>query len=319
MGTWRAGLVMLAVLGWLSGMLASRVQAQAWLNDNSFRPAPGDAPLPGLPTAHQPPLPTVPAEGLFEPPPPLQPELPPPVFEQVAEASAEPVAVWYYPWTWFPRDGWANSVELGVNGSAGNAESLSFQTGARLKRKTEATLFDLRANYNRTTANGVETQNNSLINSNWERFLGGSPWTVFVKNGLEFDEFRAFDVRYNVNSGLGYSFFKTDTLTLTGRMGAGASREFGSPDDRWVPEALFGGDYEHQINDRNKWIARLDYFPEWGDFGNFRLVSDVAWEYLLDASGNLSLKLGATDRYDSTPNGVKPNDVNYSALLLYKF
>lgn len=311
-GTWRH-LQLLVVIGLVTGWLATSAPAQAWLGDQSFRPGP-----------QQPPLPTVPTEGLsqglFEPPPPLDPTLPPPVFEEVAAQESAPLGpVWYFPWTWIPRDGWKNSAELGINGSAGNAESISFQTGARMKRKSEFILFDLKTTYNRTSANGIETQNNALIYSNWERFLGASPWTVFVKNGLEYDRFRAFDVRYNVNSGLGYSFFKTDDLTLTGRFGAGTSREFGGPDNRWVAEALFGADYEHQINARNKLIAQLDYFPEWGEFNNFRLVSDLAWEYLIDADGNLSLKLSATDRYDSTPNGAKPNDVNYSALILYKF
>ncbi len=283
--------------------------AQAWLNDQSFRT-----------TAKQPPLPTVPSEGLFAPPPPLQPELPPTVFEEVELThSANSGSTWYYPWTWIPLDGWDNSAELGINGAAGNAESLSFQTGTRMKRKSDFTLFDLRLTYNRTNANGSETQNNALLYTNWERFLGSSPWTVFVKNGLEYDEFRAFDLRYNINSGVGYNFFKTDALTLTGRFGSGVSREFGGPDNRWVPEALFGLDYEHQVNKRNKLITKVDYFPEWGDFANFRLVSDLAWEYLIDEEGNLSFKLGATDRYDSTPNGRKPNDVNYSALILYKF
>jgi len=306
---------------WLSGVFWMVVgttmvpaAAQQWLSDQSFRPrAPQQSPEPL-------PFPTVPSEGLFEPPPPLEPQQPPAVFEEVAAAQSASVGpVWYYPWTWIPLDGWENSAELGLNGSAGNAESLSFQTGSRFKRKSDFTLFDLRASYNRTTAGGLETQNNALVYSNWERFLGDSPWTYFVNNGLEFDKFRAFDVRYNINSGLGYNFIKTDDLTLVGRFGAGTSREFGGPDDRWVAEALFGGDYEHQINARNKLIAKLEYFPEWGDFSNFRLVSDVAWEYLIDTKGNLSFKLGALDRYDSTPNGAKPNDVNYSALLLYKF
>lgn len=302
----------LAWTGFISSLvLQAPAVAQDWLSDQSFRP--------GM-AAQQPPLPTVPAQGLLEPPPPLEPLAPPAVFEEVAVTSATPPGpVWYYPWTWIPRDGWENSAELGINGSAGNAESFSFQTGTRFKRKSDYTLFDLTGTYNRTSAGGVETQNNTLIYSNWERFLGESPWSLFVKNGLEYDRFRAFDVRYNINSGLGYNFIKTDALTLVGRFGAGASREFGGPDDRWVPEALFGGDYEHQINPRNKLVAKFDYFPEWGNFSNFRLVSDVAWEYLIDAAGNLSLKLGAIDRYDSTPNGAKPNDVNYSALLLYKF
>ncbi|HUT14122.1 MAG TPA: hypothetical protein VMY42_26775 [Thermoguttaceae bacterium] len=40
---------------------------------------------------------------------------------------------------------------------------------------------------------------------------------------------------------------------------------------------------------------------------------------LIDQQMNLSLKLGVLDRYDSTPNGVKPNDLDYTAVLLWKF
>ena len=39
---------------------------------------------------------------------------------------------------------------------------------------------------------------------------------------------------------------------------------------------------------------------------------------LLDEATNMSLKLGIIDRYDSTPNGLKPNDLNYSLMLLWK-
>lgn len=268
-------------------------------------------------------IPTVPnssasgaGDGLLQPPPPLQPGSPLPVFEE-PEPAYQPV--WYYPWTWLPYDGWENSAELGVNGSAGNAESLSVQAGARFKRKTEKNLFDLRISHNRTNAGGIETQNNALFYGDYERFIGESRWTAFVKNGLEYDEFKAFDLRYNINSGLGYSFFKSDDLTLIGRFGAGVSREFGGPNNDWTPEALFGFDYEHQVNKRNKLLANVDYFPNWTDWSDFRLVADVGWEHLLDEEGNFSVRLGANDRYDSTPNGRKPNDINYQALFLYKF
>ncbi|GAB5404653.1 MAG: hypothetical protein Aurels2KO_28840 [Aureliella sp.] len=285
--------------------------AQGWLTDNSMQ---------GVPT-----VPPQPA-GLQQPPPPLATGAPagtgaPSVFDIPA---AQPPAyqyqpVWYYPWTWVPMNGWENSAELGINGSDGNAESFAFQTGTRFKRKTDFTLFDLRATHNQTRANGIQTQNNTLIFADWERNLKDSRWSTFIKNGLEWDEFKAFDVRYNINSGLSYAWFDTDDLTLKGRFGAGASREFGGPDNTWAPEALFGGDYEHQVTQRNKLIAKVDYFPEWDNFANFRLIADVAWEYLIDEEGNLSLKMGINDRYDSTPNGRRPNDINYNALLLYKF
>ena len=297
------------VLSWASILLLianANAQQPAWLTE--------------------PAAPSLPPEGLLQPPPPLSPEMPASVIDEVAAAEAQQMRApetaapaWYYPWNWFPMDGWENSAELGINGSAGNAESFSFQTGARFKRKTDLHMFDLRITHNRTNAAGIETQNNSLAYADYERFLGDSQWTYFFKQGLEYDEFKTFDLRYNVNSGVGYSFFSTDDLTLIGRFGAGASREFGGPDNAWKPEALFGMDYDHQVNARNKLIAKADYFPEWTDFSNFRLIVDLSWEYLIDETGNLSLKLGAFDRYDSTPNGAKRNDVNYSALLLYKF
>ncbi len=302
--------------------VSDSVDAQAWLSDPSFS-ASQIPPAPELPSV--PAVGTTPAmvAGYTEPPPPLAPEASLSVFApDVATIEVQPQAenlVWYNPWSWSPKDGWSNSAELGINGSSGNAESFSIQAGTRFKRKTDFTLFDVRLTHNNTRANGVETQNNTLLYTDFERYLGKSPWSLFVKNGFEWDEFKAFDLRYFINSGIGYNFYKTDDLKLITRFGAGAAREFGGPDDRWVPEALFGFDYEHQVTKRNKLIAKVDYFPEWTDFNNFRLVADVSWEYLIDDEGNLSIKLGALDRYDSTPNGRKPNDVNYSALLLYKF
>lgn len=291
------------IIGFCGLVASSRSgSGQDWLNDQSFQG-----------------VPSVPPGGLQSPPPPLEP-LVPSVFDPPQSSSwdsAEPE--WYYPWKWIPTDGWTNSAELGINGSSGNADSFSFQTGARFKRKSDFTLFDLRITHNRTDANGIETQNNALMYADFERFIGDSKWSYFVKNGLEYDEFKAFDLRYNINSGMSYSFVRTDDLILSARFGAGASREFGGPNNAWSPEALFGGDYEHQFTKRNKWIAKIDYYPEWEDFANFRLIADVAWEYLLDEDGNLSFKMGANDRYDSTPNGRQANDINYSALLLYKF
>ena len=101
-------------------------------------------------------------------------------------------------------------------------------------------------------------------------------------------------------------------------MGAGASREFGGPDDNWIPEANLAGDFEHKLTDRQKLKLTSDYYPAWEDFHDYRLVTNAYWEILLDEQTNLSLKLGAVDRYDSTPNGAQPNDIDYFVTLLWK-
>jgi putative salt-induced outer membrane protein YdiY len=249
----------------------------------------------------------------------------------IAEALAAPLPevspieeqhqVWYrtYPWMWTPWSGWTNSIELGLNGSQGNSETTSLQAGADLQRITDYYTFAIDIDYQKTEASGAQTQNNGRINFDYDRLIGESSWSAFSKLGLEYDEFKAFDLRINLNGGLGYYWLRNDNTTLVTRFGAGASREIGAPVEEWVAEAVFGYEASHQLTERQKIKGKLEYFPEWADFGNYRLVSDVSWEILLDGVDNLSLKLAATNRYDSTPQGAKPNDLFYSALLLYKF
>lgn len=293
----------------LTGLCAGSSLAQAWLTDNSART------LKDLPSFYA----SADQGGLQKPPPPLG-DLPPSVFDLASDSQPVDSLIWYKPWTWIPWDGWENSAEAGVNGATGNTESLTIQTGARFKRKTEANLFDLRLLQNRTKTAGLISQNNVLLYADFERKLGSSKWNYFIKQGMEYDELKAFNVRYFINSGLGYNWIDADGLLFSTRFGAGTSREFGGPQDKWIPEALFGATYDHQINSRNKLVAKFDYFPNWTDFSDYRTITDVAWEYLLSEERNLSMKVGALHRYDSIPSGAaKPSDLNYSLMLLYKF
>lgn len=297
-----AWLIRAVVVAFLFSANVNSVHSQAWLNDQSYR---------------TPPMPSLPAEGLTEPPPPLA-ELPASVFDVPTEPSPSS-PIWYQPWTWIPLDGWENSAELGLNGATGNTESMTLQSGARFKRKTDWTAFDLRLLQNRTHNAGTIAQNNVLLYADFERKLAQSRWNYFIKQGLEYDELRNFDLRYFINSGLGYNWVEREGLVISSRFGAGASRDFGGPVDDWTPEALFGATYEHQFDPRNKLVAKFDYFPAWDDFADYRTITDLAWEYLLSEDRNLSLKLGTLHRHDSQPNGARRNDLNYSALLLYKF
>ncbi|MCO8125110.1 DUF481 domain-containing protein [Stieleria sp. TO1_6] len=231
----------------------------------------------------------------------------------------EETAAWYQiPWLWITR-GWKNHAELGMDGASGNSRTLAFQTGLEMKRKTDLYTFALDFDYRKATNNKITTEDNGRLNLDYDRLLHESNWSAFAKFGAEWDQFKAFDLRLNLNSGLGYYWLRDEETTFVTRFGAGASQEIGAPDDDWKAEAVFGTEFERQLNRYHKLKAKVDYFPAWEDFSDFRMVSDIAWEILLDDTENLSLKLGLTDRYDSTPQGAKPNDVYYSLLLLVKF
>ncbi|WP_231612460.1 DUF481 domain-containing protein [Novipirellula galeiformis] len=230
----------------------------------------------------------------------------------------EEVTRWYqYPIRWMK--GWDNNAEFGINGSSGNADTLALQTGLELKRKSKLYTLGIDIDYRVASSRNVTTEDNGRFNVDADRLLGESDWSMFAKYGMEWDKFKAFDLRINMNGGLGYHWIRQDDASFVTRVGAGASRKFGAPVDEWTPEGVFGAEGERQLTKRQKFTAKIDYFPAWEDFSNFRLVSDIAWEMLLDGSENLSLKLSATDRYDSVPQGAKKNDVYYSLLLLYKF
>ena len=226
-------------------MLTGEAWSQAWLNDQSYR---------------SPPMPSLPIEGLTEPPPPLG-DFPPSVFDVPSQPKISG-PIWYMPWTWIPLDGWENSAELGLNGASGNTESMTLQSGARLKRRSDWTTFDVRLLQNRTQ-NAAISQNNALLYVDFERKIVQSKWNYFLKQGLNMTSCATSILRY-FNSGLGYNWWNARACLLSSRFGAGASREFGGPMTTGLRKPLFGGTYEHQLNPRNKMGRKVRLLPSPG-------------------------------------------------------
>jgi hypothetical protein len=225
---------------------------------------------------------------------------------------------WFLPSHWLDATAWDGGIEVGLNGTDGNSEAFTLRTGGNLKRKTKIYEIGGDVTYLKTKTDGVEKQHRLLANSKYERFLGESRWSFYIKSFLEYDEFTAFDVRLLGNTGLGYLIVRSEHMRLKARFGGGASREFGGPDDNIKPEAAFGCDYDWELTDRQKVNVVTDYYPQWNNFEDYLLVTALNWECLIDQLANLSLKLSVSDRYDSTPYGRRPNDVDYGLLLLWK-
>ena len=231
-------------------------------------------------------------------------------------------SVWYIPSTlssWIQPSAWGAAIELGMNAASGNSDTLTLKTGAELERKTDRSKTVIDINYAKTSANHLETQHYALLKTRQDLFLNHSHWNWFTKQEVAYDEFKAFDLRWVINSGIAYRFADSDERKLAGRFGAGVSREFGGPDNRWIPEAVFGADWKRKLTEQQEVKATFDYLPSWNNWDeDFRITADLAWEIRFDQPENLRLKVGIIDRYDNTPNGAKANDFAYSLLLLWK-
>jgi len=228
--------------------------------------------------------------------------------------SIADTSYWYELW-----DPWEGNVELGMNGTAGNTETFNVRFGANAKYKSATRNHTLQLVYLEKTANEVQTAETALADGRIEWPWDGSPWNYFIHGLTEYDQFKAFDVRVSADTGLGYEFIQNDQTTLIGRGGIAASREIGGPDDQIQPELLFGVEYKHKFSDKHSISFKSDYYPAIEDFNDFRLNSQASWEMAVAPEWGLSLKFSVIDRYDSTPHGAKPNDLDYSTLLIWAF
>jgi putative salt-induced outer membrane protein YdiY len=230
--------------------------------------------------------------------------------EKVEEKIIHP---WYY------YEAWNGSFDLGANGSEGNSTNFNLRAGLNMKREAPWSITTLTMNYVNTSSNNIVTADRLFFDGRYEWLFADSPWSVYVHETTDYDEFRAFNVRVTADTGVGYQFWKTDVSRFKGRVGPGASREIGGPNDDWIPELVFGAIYERQISKYQKFNITIDYFPEISDFTNYRVNAQANWEVVLDEVNNLSMKIGVVDRYDSTDEGKKPNDIDYKTVLVWSF
>jgi putative salt-induced outer membrane protein YdiY len=214
---------------------------------------------------------------------------------------------------------WKGSFELGLDGTEGNSQTLNFRFGLDAKRAAPDSVLTLDLDYRKNTTDAKETAHRAFLDWRYEWLFPESPWTCFVHGTVDYDEFKVFDVRVTVDVGLGYRLIKTESTSLAARTGGGFSHEIGSPDESYVPEAVFGLDFERRLSPRQKLTCSVEYAPDVTDFNDFRLTSRAGWEVVIDPEMNLSLKLSVLDLYDSTPGGAKPNDLDYAAVLLWSF
>lgn len=214
---------------------------------------------------------------------------------------------------------WSGNVELGINGTEGNTETFNIRVGGKATAKYAWSTQTYEAIFVENTNAAITTARNAIGDGRWEIPLWSPVWNYYAHGRLEYDEFKPFDLRVAGDTGLGYDWIKTDINMFQTRTGISTSREFGGAEDFWKPELAFGLEWRRTIDARQKITIKSDYFPTWDDFSDYRLNTQADWEFAIQPAWNLSLKLSAISRYDSTPNGVKPQDLNYAALVLWNY
>ncbi len=216
-------------------------------------------------------------------------------------------------------DPWEGNVELGMSGTEGNAQTFNVRFGMKAKHKTPLLSQTLEITSIQKSVDGLTTANTALIDGRIEWPMPKSRWNYYLHGLTEYDEFRAFNYRFSADSGFGYELIQNSKTTLIGRSGLSVSKEVGGDEGEVKPELALGGEFKHKFNLHHSISAKIDFFPNVTDFRDFRLNSQASWEIALSHAWGLSLKFSIIDRYDATPQGAFPNDLDYSTLVLWKF
>lgn len=252
-------------------------------------------------------------------------QTPPHVTPQAAETDVPPPAV-TAPAT--PR--WKSHFELGFNGTAGVTENtnLRIALNTAFKQDTRSLTFD--SNYFLRTSNGDRSDNKATAGAlaQWE--VPASRWSYFAQGRYDFDEFQSWEHRVTAGGGVGYLLadvtglddagHPVDVLTLTGRVGLGGRKEFGSLNEDLQPEGIIGAGLIWHISQKQHLSTQLTFFPNLDDSGEFRAVTKAQWWLKLDAVKGLSFKLGLDFEHQSqTDPDVSPNDVTVYVTLVLDF
>jgi hypothetical protein len=241
-------------------------------------------------------------------PPPGGAAIPPPIIDPSVPVVAAP-----------PPKIWSGGFDFGINGVEGNSQNFKFGVTSNAKRDTPTNVFTADLIYAFGHANNIRTENRFIGRSRFERKFGTSAWSWFVSDEVEYDQFKNFDIRVAAHTGTGYTWWKSDQGEFKTRLGMGTSRKIGSPENHFRVEMLLGSNFEVKLTERQKFITSIEVFPNVDRFEEFRAESRAAWEILLDPATKMLFKVGLVERYDSAPNGRKPNDFEYFANLGWKF
>lgn len=223
--------------------------------------------------------------------------------------------------SWFSSDEhpWTGSFATGMNARSGNVNTMDINANLIANRETDLNLTNLIGNYFYGRNNSATVNDRAFGQVRRERKLN-NVWSLYFQAGLELDRFRDFDYRIALHSGFSREIYRVERGFLRGRLGAGASREVGSANEDWSPELQIGADWEHQLTEAIKLFAILDYYPNVSDFSDYRFNTNVGLNYLISAPRDVSLRVFAQNRFDSTPPpGNANNDIDYGVALSFGF
>ncbi len=195
--------------------------------------------------------------------------------------------------------GWSSTFDFSIDNSFGNTDEQSNRFAYTLNRRSEKVEFDLDSSYYHKVKSATVTDNKFTLGSTqrWLKEKRASYW--FLNGRYDYDEFKSWRSRAAIHFGPGYSLVKNEDIELSGDIGAGTRKEWGSINDKWKFEGLTGVRFAWKITGRQSLDLGVTYMPVITNFSDYRTRSSFNWRLNLDRSATWNILLGMLHEYQS--------------------
>lgn len=214
---------------------------------------------------------------------------------------------------------WENSLGLSFVKNTGNSDTQNFGLDYKGTRKPTPWGLELRAYFNNAEDSGVTTAEQYYVGVRGLRKIS-ERWDVFAGLSGSQDEFAGYKLQAVVEAGMTYHALMGPKHHLSfdgGLTYTDEDRIDPNPDASYAG-AVLGLNYEYKFTDSSSLTQAIDYFPNFDNSADWRLVSETG----LTASVTelLGLKLGYLYRYRNEPVGeAKGTDTTTTVSVVMNF
>lgn len=214
-------------------------------------------------------------------------------------------------------EGYSRKLGAGVAGSQGKTKETTVTVRLNVDKEDEAARRMFSSRFYFSAKEEVEDAVEFFMEYGHDFLFSGSKFFLFARGRYDYDKIEAWDHRVGASGGVGYDILKSDTWEVLGRLGGGVTHTWsGLFETR--PEGQVGLDVKWNLSDNDNLLLTNNYFPDFKNLPDYRLVSILAWNVALDYLEGLGFTVGIENEYDSRRETDK-NNLKYFLTLTYNF
>lgn len=215
--------------------------------------------------------------------------------------------------------GWKRELDVGVNGSSGNSDSMNLHAGFKGRYEDTDKIWKFDTAYDSSSTDGDKSRNEFFADLQRDWLIEGSPWFGFAQGRYDWNEFKDWDYRLSGSGGAGYQFIKDETWNVSGRLGLGGNRTYGGLEDEFTTEALLALDAGWNISKRESVNFSTTFYPSLEKSGEYRNITTLDWKMTMGGEDSpLAMKIGLKNEFDSqAAPGIEESDFTYFLSLVW--